>query len=211
MIDHVSPIDRADALLGRSPTVADPRFAPHWGWHDDHRDADGTPDYRPAVMQVRAETASLLDELAVELPRYDVVDPYHLGQRALQLGIGFDHGASHALWRLFFDDVLSLDLHGSRFNDDRLPPLNTRDPAALAIAERHAPYDLLFIDAGHACGDVRHDHGRYQHLVRRGGFVVFHDALPRPIFPELGVWRYLTTLSNLTVVGDEVGTAWLRV
>ena len=204
-------IDRIDDLLGR-PDDLNPLFAPHWGWHDDHRDADGTSDYCPAVMQVRRETELLLGHLAVELPREDVADPYHLGHRALQLGIGYEHGASHELLRLAFDRVLSIDLHSCRIDDRRLPGLNTVDPATLALAATHAPFDLLFIDAGHDVDDVRCDHEIFAPLVRRGGFVAFHDALPRPAYPEVQIYRYLAGLPTaITVVGSEVGTAWLRV
>jgi hypothetical protein len=208
----ISLIERIDDLIGRSPDEVNPSFAPHWGWHDDHAERDGTPAYLPAIQQVRGELVALLDELAVELPRFDVVDPYHLGHSCLQLGLGYDHGASHQVWRLAFDEVVSLDLNGCRIGSQRYPGCRTDTEEAFQLASAKAPYDLLFIDAGHTEEEVRKDYETYAPLVRRGGFVAFHDALYRSSYPEVEVHKFLSTFTvPVSLAGNEVGLAWVRV
>jgi hypothetical protein len=172
------------------------KYSPRWGWHDDHAAADGTPNYLPAVMQVRAEFEAIIKAST----KFD---------SCLQLGIG-PCVASHDLWRLYFDRVVSIDL--GRVLIDDLPPeigADTHDVRAVALAESYAPYDLLFIDAGHSYNDVRADYATYARLVRPGGIIAFHDALPRSAYPEVQVHRFLAELSGLTIVGDKVGTAYM--
>lgn len=177
-----------------------PKYAPRWGWHDDHAYADGTANYLPAVMQVRAEWQALIEAL----------DPLKgMGNACLQLGIG-PSVASHDLWRMFFDRTVSIDL-GRILVDEALPDwgADTHEIRAMCFAESHAPYDLLFIDAGHTYHDVRADYETYARLVRPGGLIAFHDALPRAAYPEVEVHRFLAELPGMTIVGNEVGTAWL--
>lgn len=203
-------LDRIDAIIGAPPYPPNPVIAPNWGWHDDHRYRDGTSAYLPALMQVRSEYAALLDVLATHLSQ---PNSHLFGGAALQLGMG--HLASHLALAEAFDQVVSIDLHGCASADHRyhrhLPGVRTDDPAALLLARTGAPYDLLLIDAGHSYDDARHDHRVYAPLVRPGGIVAFHDALRRPAFPEVEVWRYLETLDlPLRVIGREVGFAWYQ-
>ena len=51
-------IEAVDAMI--APGGA---YAPRWGWHDDHRAADGTAAYLPALQQVRIEYAAFLEDL----------------------------------------------------------------------------------------------------------------------------------------------------
>ena len=172
--------------------------SPYWGWHDDHRHLDGTADYLPALQQVRSEFAALLEEIN-KRPRIS----------ALQLGLGAG-GASHSVWGAIFDHIVTIDLGGMWFDDmEPLPGASTHDPRALDFANSLAPFDFLFIDAGHDEADCRQDHQDYGPLVRPGGLIAFHDALPRKGFEEVGVWRYLAVLPGVTTVGEEVGTAWI--
>lgn len=179
------------------------RFPPRWGWHDDHRDRDGTPGYLPALQQVRAEFSGLLDVLKAT--------PGVLGGRCLQLGIG-ECDASHEAWRVLFGRVVTIDR--SVLADEGLrtrPGSDTHDPAAVVFAGARGPYDFLFVDAGHDFEDVRLDHVFYGPLVRVGGIVAFHDSLPRVGYEEVEVWRYLETLGDrVHQIGTEVGVAWLR-
>ncbi len=178
-----------------------PCYAPYHGWHDDHRAADGTPAYLPAMQQVRDE---FLDFLTVCVDR----------DSCLQLGLG-ECDASHAVWRSQFAHVVTIDwrvcLVGEDAEplDERHPGADTRSAAAITLAARYAPYDLVFIDAGHSYRDVEHDYLHYREMLRSGGVVALHDALPRPAYPEVEVHRFVATLPGVKIIGNEVGIAWL--
>lgn len=188
-------IEIADAV------VNDHRWAPRRGWHDDHRDHDRTPEYLPAMMQVRAEFAEFLDEMA----RIG-----QLGGWCLQLGMG-ECDASHAVWRSLFRRVMTIDWRTVAVDDQDWPGADTRDSVIQQHALEVGPFDLLFIDAGHKFDDVRLDHAEYGPLVRPGGVIAFHDALKRPGFEdEVDVWRYLEMLEQpVTRIGAEVGIAYI--
>ena len=174
-----------------------PLYAPRWGWHDDHRHLDGTPDYRPAIQQVRGEFVEFLDLLRAR----------GLCGSCLQLGMG-ECDASHEVWRHRFAHVVTIDRGRCKVDDALLQGLDTHDKTALALASVYGPYDLVFIDAGHSLEDVRNDHRDYMPLLRPRGIVAFHDALERPEYPEVGVPAYLSTLLNVHMIGSEVGIAW---
>lgn len=178
--------------------VNDPRHAPYHGWHDDHRAADGTPAYLPAVQQVRAEMVAFLATCAA-LGLYGA---------CLQLGLG-TCDASHELWRAHFDRVVTIDR--ARCLVDRAPCHgdDTASPDALRLAAMFGPYDLVFIDAGHSFEDVRRDHVTYGPLLKPGGIVAFHDAIARPAYPEVGVPAYVAALPGVQIIGNEVGIAWV--
>ena len=186
MIDRMS---RVDAV------ARDLRWRPRWGWHDDHRERDGTPEYLPAVQQVRDEFAGLLA----------VIDNYELfGGSCLQLGVG-PCAASHVLWQTMFDRVVSVDKDlplGWVFPQGVQG--ETLDPRV--IEHVRDVYDFLFIDAGHSYDDVRADYENYRPMVRSGGLIAFHDALPRDRYPEIKVHEFIKTLP-VTIIGTEVGTA----
>lgn len=180
------------------------RFMPYWGWHDDHRAADGTPEYKPALQQVRGEYAEFLE---VVLGGRDAQPRWG----CLQLGMG-ECGASHEAWRLVFRNVVTLDWGGLAVDEHRFTPgHDTASDSAIRAAAVYAPYDLLFIDAGHSAEDARRDHANYGPMVRPGGIIAFHDALRRPGFEEaVQVWRYLeTSREPVNVIGWEVGIAWI--
>ena len=187
-------IEQIDAL------IAPGRYGNRFGWHDDHRTADGTAAYLPALMQVRSEFEALLAEINA-LPQRSA---------ALQLGMG-NCRASHDVWCAIFDRALTLDFGVVANGRTILAGIDTHSPAALAMAEAAGPFDFLFIDAGHSYDDVAADHRDYEPLVRPGGLIAFHDALLREAYPEVGVWRYLEErLPWATLVGEEVGTSWYR-
>lgn len=198
-------ITSIDTLIARGG-----RFAPHWGWHDDHRMTDGTPEYRPALQQVRAEYHAFLGILGAEL---NSNLPEQIDGACLQLGLG-ETLASHEAWRLVFDRVVTLDWSGIRSDDIDYPGVDVASQDAVAAAKEliGGQYDLLFIDAGHSAEDARRDHANYGPMVRPGGIIAFHDALRRPGFEEaVQVWRYLETLREpVRVIGDEVGIAWIK-
>lgn len=186
------------------------RYAPRWGWHDDHRAADGTPAYLPALQQVRAEYKEFLEVLAGA--KLSAGYPDRLGYSCLQLGMG-ECRASHDAWLLAFENVLTLDWGATVLSYEvSQPGYDVASGEAIAIAQHFSPYDMLFIDAGHSAEDARRDHANYGPMVRPGGIIAFHDALRRPGFEEaVRVWEYLETIQGeVNVIGSEVGVAWLR-
>lgn len=176
-----------------------PIYAPRRGWHDDHRHHDRTPEYLPALQQVRSEFDGLLDVLQPG-PR----------NRCLQLGLG-ECAASHDAWRRLFNHVLTVDLK-MLLRDDLMSfeGGDTHSEDIRETAKEFGELDFLFIDAGHTFLDVCLDHAFYGPMVRSGGIIAFHDALPRPDFPEVEVWRYLENLPHeVHMIGTEVGIAWI--
>lgn len=177
-----------------------PRYQPRYGWHDDHRVNERTAHYLPALQQVRSEFAEFLE---TGLPP---VDQRH---KALQLGMG-ECTASHYVWLSIFKHAVTISWGASAIDSNIYPAMDTHDIVARDFAERCGPYDLLFIDAGHALYDVKRDWLDYGAMVRPGGTIAFHDALPRAGYPEVEVWRFIETLSDVTIIGGEVGIAWTR-
>jgi predicted O-methyltransferase YrrM len=60
----------------------------------------------------------------------------------------------------------------------------------VAQAKEWAPYDFIFIDAGHYYTEVRADWDAYLPLAQTGAMVVFHDILPPSVIhPEIEVAR----------------------
>ena len=180
--------------------IAPGAYPPRWGWHDDHAGKDKTGEYLPALQQVRAEYAALID-LINALPKREA---------ALQLGLG-PCSASHDAFLMMFRHVATIDFAGKLLDDGAATRgCSTHDYAGRVFATLHAPYDLLYIDAGHDEADVALDHRDYGELVNKGGLIVFHDALPRKGYPEVTVHKYLSGLAGVTILGDEVGTAWVK-
>lgn len=181
-------------------------YSPRWGWHDDHQQHDGKPEYLPALQQVREEFSALLDAIA---------KAGLLGGRCLQLGIG-ECRASHTVWNFLFQlRTVTIDWREILYSNalDAMRPFtgaDTHSVRALRYAQDHGPYDFLFIDAGHTLDDVRADHLDYGPLVRPGGIIAFHDARERRGYPEVAVWRYLEMLGQpVNFAGEEVGVAWI--
>jgi predicted O-methyltransferase YrrM len=55
-------------------------------------------------------------------------------------------------------------------------------------AKAWAPYDFIFIDAGHYYTEVKADWEAYLPLAQKGAVVAFHDILPpTPVWPEIQV------------------------
>jgi len=61
-------------------------------------------------------------------------------------------------------------------------------PDTIAQVAGLAPFDWLFIDAGHYYQEVKDDWDNYMPLVLPGGIVCFHDILPpNEVHPEIEV------------------------
>jgi len=66
-------------------------------------------------------------------------------------------------------------------------------PEILKAVRKHAPYDFIFVDAGHKYHEVEADYRNYWPMLRDGGLLAFHDiAYPdgNPDNYNVGrVWR----------------------
>ena len=182
--------------------VYDPRFSPYRGWHDDY--AVGQT-YLPAVQQVRAEFLALAE----------AIQKAGLNGKALQLGLGHAGGA-HRLFQKLFHSVCTIESDTGpvcgfleRFQGDFIVGY-TGDESTKQAARKNAPYDFLFIDAGHRYHEVKADFENYSPMVRKGGMIAFHDAVQRN--NEIEVWKFLDELEStgydIRLVGS-IGTAWL--
>lgn len=192
--------------------VNDPRFRPYHGWHDDHRVNDRTPNYLPAIQQVRSEWLEFARQL----------DDHRLsGGRCLELGLGVP-GGSHFLFKQMFSNVGTIECstdaieqYYARFSyDPSIIRGDTHDHNVYTSFDKGEKLDLLFIDAGHLYDDVAKDFTNYGHLVRKGGMIAFHDACKRPTYEtEIQVWQYLDWMKTLgyevQYIGEEVGIAYI--
>lgn len=134
------------------------------------------------LMQQRAEFGALLALLEQERP-----------DRILEIGV-YRGGTLWHWLALAGERVVAIDLPGGPFGEpgtadvegwqswaaDRGVELlvhlgDSRDQAARQFAARHGPYDLVFIDGGHAYETVRAD---WEHYGPLGRIVVLHDILP---------------------------------
>jgi len=79
--------------------------------------------------------------------------------------VGVDNRAAYDEW--VPDDVTLHVLEG-----------DSRKQRTIAEVRTHAPFDWLFIDAGHYYEEVRDDWENYRPMVAPGGIIVFHDILP---------------------------------
>ena len=114
------------------------------------------------------------------------------------LEIGIRWGGSFYIWCKFFSDdgiKIGVDKFISKFKDSnarykRSMSINTwakkvflieGDSNCPEIAEKikdvfqDEKVDFLFIDGGHSYEEVKQDYENYSPLVRKNGFIVFHD------------------------------------
>jgi predicted O-methyltransferase YrrM len=61
--------------------------------------------------------------------------------------------------------------------------------STVAQAKEWAPYDFIFIDAGHYYTEVKADWEAYLPLAQKGAVVAFHDILTHSEHPEIEVGR----------------------
>lgn len=78
---------------------------------------------------------------------------------------------------------------------------DSHDPDTLRRVKAFAPYDWVFLDAGHRYPEVRADWETYRPLVRSGGLFLFHDILTSAAHPEIEVerlWREIQREGHTT-------------
>lgn len=189
----------------------DTRFAPYYGWHDDHRGRERTPHYQPAAQQVRIEFFLLLR----------LCRAMGLSKKVLQIGLGIP-GGTHKLFRSAFESVWTIERDRDTLNryvnafpnEGHFVLGDSHDLAVRDAVKAEGPFDLVFIDAGHTYEDVKRDFNLYSRLVKRGGIVALHDACKRPGYEdEIEVWCLVDELRAngvlVNMIGSEVGIAWL--
>lgn len=199
----------------------DPAKLPYRGWHEDQSTPGGPPPtaatYKPAIQQVRSEFEEFLSHVLAA----------GLRGTAIQIGLGIS-GGSHFALRQIFDRVISIDVNAeniARFKSStKLDPDRDIIIHASSIDTRVVNHlhqvaggcDLIFIDGGHLFVDVRADWAHYRNIVRPGGFVCFHDHVPRPArYHELQIDIFLAWLENqptwdkpIVRVGNTLGIAY---
>lgn len=132
------------------------------------------------------------EDLEVLLPAIDRIKP------KIILEIGAWHGYSMEVWYNAFkpkklitieNEITALAYLNSRAQKHELDYMNP--PPTLIASDSHSDrtlamvvrelgedlVDFLFIDGDHSYDGVRKDYNFYSPLVRRGGVIVFHDAL----------------------------------
>ena len=147
------------------------------------------------AAQKPGELAGLLDMLAQVKPR-------------LITEIGCDAGGTLWAWSQLPGPprVIGVDLPGGAYSVAAFPETHG---AELIIGNSHHRgtfarlqaalggdlADVLFIDADHTYAGVASDYHGYRPLVRPGGLIVFHDIVPHPHIPSVGVrdlWTEIT-------------------
>ena len=156
----------------------------------------GTAVREHGALQKPPELAGLLEVLAAIEPRV-VVE------------IGCDAGGTLWAWRQLPGPprVIGVDLPAAAYSTAVFPESHG---AELIIGNSHhgrtfglvaktlgdQMADVLFIDADHTYQGVAADYHGYRPLVRPGGLVVFHDIVPHPHIPEVGVRQLWMEISE---------------
>ncbi len=78
---------------------------------------------------------------------------------------------------------------------------DSMNPDTIAAAAEHAPFDWVWIDAGHFEHEAQADWDNYGSLCAPGGIVCLHDILTHPSHPAIEVepvWRRIQSSGYLT-------------
>lgn len=163
------------------------------------------------ALQKPAELTVLLEVLAEVGPR-------------LIVEIGCDAGGTLWAWSQLPGPprVVGVDLPGGPHSVAAFPEAHgaeliignshrqdTFTRVAAALAGEMA--DVLFIDADHTYRGVAADYHGYRRLVRPGGLVVFHDIVPHPHIPEVGVrqlWMEISEHWPATEIVTDPAEPW---
>lgn len=80
---------------------------------------------------------------------------------------------------------------------------NSFEMRIIVAAENLGPYDLIFIDGNHKLKFVELDAANYFPMLRKGGFIAFHDS----VMEEWGVCKIVSDLRNdpsVNFIGEYV-------
>lgn len=138
--------------------------------------------FRIKTLQVRSEITALAKAVEALQPK-------------TILEIGTARGGTLLIWSsLASDKVVSCDMQDMSIQGEllsALPPKDSQCEVVLLSGNSHdpdfrqrveaelggEPVDLLFIDGDHTEQGVEADYRDYQHLVRPGGIIAFHDIV----------------------------------
>ena len=85
---------------------------------------------------------------------------------------------------------------------------DSNNPMTARMLDKHAPFDWIFIDAGHYYAEVRADWENFMPLGAPGGIIAFHDILPPseawPMIEVEKLWREIQRAGYVTreIVAD---------
>lgn len=117
------------------------------------------------------------------------------------LEIGTYAGGTLFHWLRFAVGALVVSVDDSHLNSERyrewlapgssleLAHGDTRDPEIIEQVSHWAPYDFVFVDAGHLDDEVRADWANYGPMVAPGGLIAFHDIIEHEGLPRIQVFH----------------------
>jgi hypothetical protein len=169
------------------------------------------------IQQVELEIFSLVDVLLAELNSFN---------NSVEIGMG-DFGGTHALWRLIFDKVTTLEIapqtinkfkrNNPEFNDGRSTIVNGSSFDINNVAKVPKEIDFLFIDGAHEYGAVYRDFSNYFKSVKKNGIIAFHDTKNE----KYGVHKFTRELKNGNLglqvnikdiwFSEEIGISYFKV
>ncbi len=145
-----------------------------------------------------------------------LLDIYRLQQPKRVLEVGTYHGGTLYHWlqnAVAGTTVVSVDSYAVRVDNRHLyndwcPPGvqvvaiegDSHDMAIVTGVEAFAPYDWIWIDAGHRYLEVSQDWDLYAPMIDEGGIICFHDIRPASRnHPEIEVsqlWREIKAMGT---------------
>lgn len=173
-----------------------------------HDARDGTYFHTPPtpvpIFQHQFEWAALLDLYRQQRPMRIIEIGTHAGGTLYHLLQNAPTGAT----------VVSVDSYTAHFDNRQLyadwTPADvalhviagaSQKAATIAAAAAHAPYDFVFIDAGHYAHEVQADWENYGALAAPGAIVAFHDIITHAAWPSIEVeqvWRRIQRQGYIT-------------
>jgi len=123
--------------------------------------------------------------------------------------------------------VISLDSYAADVDNRELFPAwvpdevtldivcgDSRDERVIAYIRERAPYDWIFIDAGHFYDEVKADWMNYGPMCAEGGVVCFHDILYSrgPVWEHVaGLWAEITAEHETRELISDPTTEWYGI
>ena len=132
------------------------------------------------------------------------------------LEIGTCNGGTFFIWaNLASECIITCDLNKSKVREEfykYFPPEksnanvitlegDSHKPEFLDLVKKHLngrAVDFLFIDGDHTEAGVRSDYNMYNHLVRSGGIIAFHDILEKQPTPNNQVYYFWKEIKKST-------------
>lgn len=81
---------------------------------------------------------------------------------------------------------------------------NSHKQATIAQARQYAPYDLIFIDAGHYEAEVQADWDNFRPMAAPGAIIALHDIITHASQPSIEVERVWRRIQRQGYVTQEI-------